>query len=213
MQAKKGADEGCAGGGLVRLRKKLTMKRPSLKKDSVETEGASVSESRESGPDLDPFKLKKITPLKRFVGVISMPPSPFDLGFDKRLKKRRHAIHKFDKIMSISGVELQRYLLSFHYYLGTELLTRIVCYLSGQCVFSSTSRAWVVHDLPVPIKISGGMIQDQFRGCSDVNSDVFSGIIRVLHQEERAMYNRNRTPVNQWRHFMDPYFSVSSLDK
>lgn len=108
-QRKQGVGEGCAGGGMAKLRKKLTMKGPLVRKDSVEKDESNTPHSKDAGPGLDPFKLRKITPLKRFVGVISMPPSPFDLGFDKRLKQRRNAIHKYDKIMSITGVELQRY--------------------------------------------------------------------------------------------------------
>jgi len=73
----------------------------------------------------------------------------------------------------------------------------------------SVCRFWIEHDVPRQIKIKGAVLQDQFREDGVIRSEIFCAMVRHLQNLDASMYRNSGCDHKQWRHLMEPTFSVS----
>ncbi|CAL4990775.1 unnamed protein product [Urochloa decumbens] len=73
------------------------------------------------------------------------------------------------------------------------------------------SRDWIIISKPTRIRITGEVLQQEFKEGAAISSEVFAAMVWVLQCQENALYNMQDFSLNHWRHFMGPEFAEAVL--
>ncbi|CAL4962918.1 unnamed protein product [Urochloa decumbens] len=68
-------------------------------------------------------------------------------------------------------------------------------------------RDWIILSKPRRIRITGEVLQQEFKEGAAVSSEVFAAMVWVLQCQENKVYNNDDLCLNHWRHFLGPEFA------
>ena len=81
------------------------------------------------------------------------------------------------------------------------------------CLSCSRCRIWFAHDRPWPIRLTGRDLWIAFAMEGPIGTSIVDAMIRLVQEEDTAMYKDAGCNERQWRHLLPACFSVSLCNR